>query len=160
MKLLDNFPKIETIPIGEIRMGCEAFGLIIKTAYGDFDTFKDMPILVGSENHQNLIEISSCNKYIKILGAFGVYILNVQDQSISAYKTTIRASVIETRDFGEGIEWSEEQAIYGKVKTHINSFKIHCYLQFPFIKKEHFHSALENYEKLRIKQIKEAVNAL
>jgi hypothetical protein len=160
MNLLEKFPKIETIPIGEIRMGCEAFGLIIKTAYGDFEIFKDMPILVGSENYQDRIEISSCNKYIKILGSFGVYILDVHDQSVSIYKTTIRANVIDTRGFGEGSEWSEEQAIYGAVKTHIDSFKSHFYLQFPFIKKEHFQSTLESYETLRIKQIKEAVNAL
>ncbi|WP_415753803.1 hypothetical protein [Pseudomonas leptonychotis] len=160
MNLLEKLPKIETIPIGEVRMGCEAFGLIIKTAYGDFEIFKDMPILVGSENYQDRIEISSCNKYIKVLGSLGVYILNVQDQSVSIYKTTIHANVIDTRDFGEGTEWSEEQAIYGKVKTHINSFKNHFYLQFPFVKKEHFHSTLVNYEKLRIKQIKDAVNAL
>jgi hypothetical protein len=160
MNLLESFPKIETVPIGEIRMGCEAFGIIIKTAYGDFDIFKDMPILVGDENYRNCIEVSACNKYIKLRGEFGVYILNTQDQSVSIYKATIRANVIDTRDFDEGIEWSEEQAIYGKFKTHINSFSSHLYLQFPFVKKEHFHSVLKNYETLRVKQIKEAVNAI
>jgi hypothetical protein len=142
---------VELNPLGEIRMGCDAYGITIKTNFGDFDVFKDVPILIGHTDHSRCIEQSNCKRYLLLMGEFGTYILDIKDQSISIYKTTIR---------GSNNEWSEEQAIFGKDKTHINGFSLHYYLQFPFVRQKIFYEILGKYEALRKEQIEAAVNAL
>ena len=151
MKSLSLEEKIEIIPLGEIRMGCDAYGIVIKTNSGNFDIFKKTPIMIGHTDHSRCIEESKCNDYLLVKGEFGTYILDIKNQSISVYKATIRT-------FNN--EWSEEQAIYGKERTHINGFDRHYYLQFPFVKKELFPEVFAKYEALRARQIEEAVNAL
>lgn len=142
---------VELNPLGEIRMGCDAYGITIKTNFGDFYIFKDVPILIGHTDSSKCIEQSECKRYIALEGAFGTYILDIKDQSVSVYRTTIR---------GSNNEWSEEQAIFGKDKTHINGFSCHYYLQFPFVRQQSFYEMLNKYEALRKKQIEVAVNAL
>ena len=142
---------IELNPLGEIRMGCDAYGVVIKTNFGVFDLFKETPILIGNTDHSRVIIHSKCHRYLLLKGSFGTYILDIKDQAISIYKTTIR---------GAGSEWSEEQAIFGKGKTHIKGFNQTYYLQFPFVRQEQFNEVLSKYESLRKKQIEEAVNAL
>ena len=146
--ILEN---IELNSLGEIRMGCDAYGVLIKTNFGDFSIFKDVPVLIGHKDYTKCIEQSECNEYLLLKGEFGKYILNIKDQTISIYKITIR---------GENNEWSEEQAIFGKEKTHLNTFSRHYYLQYPFVKQSAFKETLEKYEILRKEQIKAAVNAL
>ncbi len=75
----------------------------------------------------------------------------MKNQTVSVYKTTIKT---------ENNEWSEEQAIYGRDKTHLNGFNRHYYLQFPFVKKDEFESVYESYKILRQHQIEEAACAL
>lgn len=142
---------VELNPLGEIRMGCDAYGVTLKTSFGDFDVFKNIPILIGHTDHSKCIEQSKCNRYLLLSGEFGTYVLDIKDQSISVYKTTIR---------GENNEWSEEQAIFGKDKTHINGFSRHYYLQFPFVRQASFYEVLGKYEVLRKEQIHAAVDAL
>lgn len=132
-------------------MGCDAYGLSIKTSHGDFDIFKSTPILVGHTDYKKCIEQSTCQNFALIRGSFATYILDIENQSVSTYKVTIR---------GLDNAWSEEQAIYGKSKMHINGFSRPYYLQYPFVKKQLFHQTFEKYEELRRKQIEEAVNAL
>ena len=142
---------VELNPLGEIRMGCDAYGITIKTSFGAFDIFKDVPIMIGSTDHSKYLEQSSCKRYLLLKGEFGTYILDIKDQSISIYKTTVH---------GVNNEWSEEQAIFGKDKTHINGFSRHYYLQFPFVKQQSFYEIVGKYEALRKVQIEAAVNAL
>lgn len=137
-------------PLGEIRMGCDAYGLSIKTNFGDFDIFKDTPILIGNKDYSKCIEQSECTRYLLLRGEFGIYILDIKDQSVSAYKVTVR---------GSSNEWSEEQAIYGKVKSHIKGFARHYYLQFPFVRQNKFLQTVADYDALRRRQIKESLNA-
>lgn len=132
-------------------MGCDAYGVIIKTNFGDFYIFRDAPILIGHTDYSKCIEQSTCTRYLLLRGAFGTYILDIKDQSISVYKATIR---------GSNNEWSEEQAIFGKDKNHINGFSRNYYLQFPFVQQQLFHEIFGKYETLRIQQINSAVNAL
>ncbi|MFM1694675.1 hypothetical protein [Aeromonas salmonicida] len=143
--------EIELNPLGEIRMGCDAFGVVIKTNFGNFGLFKDSPIIIGNTDHSKVIVQSKCKRYLLVKGSFGTYILDIKDQSISIYKTTIR---------GAGNEWSEEQAIFGKDKTHIKGFDQTYYLQFPFVRQSEFNAVLSKYESLRKAQIEAAVNAL
>lgn len=142
---------VELNPLGEIRMGCDAYGMTLKTNFGDFDLFKDTLILIGHTDCSKHIEQSTCKRYVLLKGEFGIYILDIKDQSISIYKTTIR---------GENNEWSEEQAIFGKDKIHINGFSRQYYLQFPFVRQASFYKVLGKYELLRKEQIQAAVNAL
>ena len=142
---------VELNPLGEIRMGCDAYGIIIKTNFGDFDIFKDIPILIGNTDHSKYIEQSKCKRYLLPRSDFGTYILDIKDQSISIYKITMR---------GPNNEWIEEQAIFGKDKNHIGGFSRHYYLQYPFVRKESFHETLKKYETLRKVQIETAVNFL
>lgn len=142
---------IELNPLGEIRMGCDAYGVVIATNFGVFDIFKETPVLIGSKDHSKCITQSDCNRYLLLKGSFGTYILDIKDQSISIYKTTI---------CGETNEWSEEQAIFGKDKIHINGFSQHYYLQFPFVRQTQFNEVLARYKSLRKEQIEAAVNAL
>ncbi|WP_415891177.1 hypothetical protein ACMXYV_07600 [Neptuniibacter sp. SY11_33] len=142
---------IELNPLGEIRMGCDAYGVVIKTNFGVFDIFRDTPVLIGSTDHSKCITQSKCKRYLLMNGSFGTYILDIKDQSISIYKTTIR---------GATNEWCEEQAIFGKDKSHIKGFSQHYYLQFPFVRQAQFNEVLAKYESLRQKQIEAAVNAL
>jgi len=128
---------IELNPLGEIRMGCDGYGVVIKSNFGNIDIFKTVPILIGHSDHSKCIEHSSCKKYLLLKGEFGTYILNIKEQSISIYKITVR---------GLNNEWSEEQAIFGSEKKHINSFSSHYYLQFPFIHQKSFHDVVEKYE--------------
>lgn len=86
-----------------------------------------------------------------VKGSFGTYILDIKEQSISIYRTTIR---------GKNNEWSEEQAIFGKDKTHIKGFSQTYYLQFPFVRQSQFNEVFSKFESLRKQQIETAVNAL
>lgn len=73
-------------------MGCDAYGISIKTNFGDFDIFKDVPIFIGHTDYLKCIEQSKCSRYLCLKGAFGTYILDIKDQSISVYKTTLRGA--------------------------------------------------------------------
>ncbi len=151
---METEPKIESTevhPLGEIRMGCAAYGLTIKTNYGEFDLLSTIPVVVGEESVKDRIELSSCAQYVKVEGEFATWILDIRNQSISIYRTTIKT--IDN-------EWSEEQAIYGKEKKHINGFKKHVYLQFPFVDKANFETVYKAYEALRQKQIRDAASVL
>lgn len=143
--------EIELNPLGEIRMGCDAYGVVIKTNFGCFDIFKDTPVLIGHTDHSKCITQSECKRYLLVKGSFGTYILDIKEQSISIYKTTIR---------GKNNEWSEEQAIFGKDKTHIKGFDQTYYLQFPFVRQAQFNEVFSKFECLRKQQIEAAVNAL
>lgn len=143
--------EISLNPLGEIAMGCEAYGVVIRTNFGNFDVFRDIPILVGHTNHSKCIIQSECNDYILILGSFGQYILDIKDQTISIYKITIR---------GSDNEWCEENPIFGKDRIHIKGFSKHYYLQFPFVRQSQFNEVLSKYESLRRIQIEVAVNTL
>ena len=151
---MDAEPKIEDTeihPLGEIRMGCEAFGVTIKTNYGEFDFLSLIPVAVGKENVRDRLEISSCGRYLKVEGEFATWVLDIRNQSISIYRATIRT---------ENNEWSEEQVIYGNERTHISGFKRHIHLQVPFVEKASFEKIYRNYESLRQNQIIEAASAL
>ena len=143
--------EVELNPLGEIRMGCDAYGLLIKTNFGDFELFKDVPILVGHTDYSKCIEQSECKRYLLLRGAFGVYILDIKDQSVSVYRLTIR---------GESHEVSEENPIFGTEKQHISGFSKTYFLQFPFVRKADFYSVLSKFETLRKKQISDLVSAL
>ena len=99
--------RVKLNPLGEVRMGCDAYGVIIETSFGCFDIFKEVPILIGHEDYTKHIEQSACHRYLSLRGEFGIYILDIKDQSISVYQTTIR---------GITNEWSKEQAIFGQEK--------------------------------------------
>jgi len=142
---------IELVPIHEVAMGCESYGIRIKTKNGDFDNFSNLPVIVGHDDPARCTEESSCGKYYRVSGAFTTWILDLQNQSICVYKTTIR-----TPEY----EWSEEQAIYGKDRLHISTFTRHYYLQFPFVGKTEFEEFYNKYVSMRIKQITQAANAL
>ena len=157
MKLIERLPKYEIMSLGEFRMGCEAYGLRIRTGYGIFDFMIDMPVLIGSDNWQKVIEESCCGEYIKVDGAFDTFILKCSELRASVYKTTINTSVIDDRDWGEGGEWTVENVIYGSQRQHINTFKNHIYLQFPFVDQGIVNKMLGDYKALRVKQIAEAV---
>ncbi|MFG1488451.1 hypothetical protein ABMA58_04310 [Oceanospirillum sp. HFRX-1_2] len=142
---------IALIPLGEIRMGCDAYGMLITTNFGVFDFLKNKPVLIGTQDHSRIIEQSSCKRYLLIKAAFTTYILDIKEQAISVYKTNIR---------GSSGEWCEEHAVYGKKNEHIKGFSTHYFLQFPFVKQDKFDQVLAGYESLRRRQIEEAVNAL
>ena len=76
-------------PLGEILMGCYAYGFVIKTNFGNFVIFKETPILIGHTDHSKCIAQSDCKRYLLVKGGFGTYILDIKDQSISINKTTI-----------------------------------------------------------------------
>lgn len=142
---------IELTPLGEIRMGCDAYGLIINTNFGRFDVFSDIPVIVGYTDHTKCVIQSSCKRYILVQGESDTYILDIKDQTVSLYKTTIR---------GDGNTWSEEQAIYGSERAHIKGFPKTYYLQFPFVKQSQFSQFKTKFDNLRKQQIKDAVNAI
>lgn len=150
MKAEPRIKKIEFVPMGEIAMGCEAHGIRIETEYGNFENLARVPVLVGRQDPDGCTELSSCKRYLRVHGAFTTWILDIESQSISVYRTTIR-----TPDR----EWSEEQAIYGKQRVHLRGFKQHYHLQFPFVAKADFDSIYQQYEELRQRQIKEASDA-
>src|SRR5690606_24538945 len=112
--------EIELNPLGEIRMGCDAYGVMIKTNFGCFDIFKDIPVLIGHADHSKCISQSECKRYLLVKACIGTYILDVKEQSISIYKTTFR---------GKNNECCEELAIFAKEKTHIQGFSQTYYLQ-------------------------------
>ena len=142
---------IQIHPMGEIRTGCEAFGITISTNFGVIDVFADSHVLVGHTDRSKCIEQSNCSRYLLLRTAFDTFIIDIKDQAISVYKTTI---------WGKGNEWTEEQAIYGNEKTHVSGFSRNYYLQFPFVRKAHFKQTFNNFKQMRIEQIATAVAAL
>lgn len=151
MKKIAVVQDVELNSLGEFRMGCEAYGITINTNFGDIETFKDVPIMIGQTDYSRVIEQSSCKRYLLIIGAFATYILDIKEQTISVYRATVR---------GVNNEWCEENPIYGKETHHVNGLSRHYYLQFPFVKKEHFHQVFGAYTALRKRQIEEATAAL
>jgi hypothetical protein len=151
MEADSEIESIELVPIQEVAMGCESYGIRIRTRFGNIENFSNLPVVVGHDDHSKCTEISSCKQYLCIRGAFTTWIVDLKSQTISVYKTTIRT---------QGNEWSEEQAVFGKIRHHISSFNRHYYLQFPFVEKSKFENVYKKYEALREKQIEEASNAL
>lgn len=142
---------IELNPLGEFRMGCDAYGMIIKTNFGDIETFKDVPIMIGQTDYSKCVEQSLCTRYLSIKGAFATYIVDIKDQAISVYRATVR---------GVNNECCDENPIYGKETHHVKGLSRHYYLQFPFVRKDRFTKVYEDYEALRRKQIQELTDAL
>lgn len=140
---------IELIPLGEIRMGCDAYGVLIKTNFGEIDVFQDTPILVGQTDPAKVIEQSSCNRYVLIKGAFATYMVDIKDQSISVYRATVR---------GPNNEWCDENPVYGAESHHVKGFSRHYHLQFPFVHNDRFHQVFDEYEALRCRQIAAATS--
>jgi len=66
--------KVVLNPLGEIRMGCDAYGVIIETNFGDFDIFKDVPIIIWGTDYSRHIEQSKCKRYLLLMSDFGTYI--------------------------------------------------------------------------------------
>lgn len=153
MEKLAVIEKVELYPLGEIAMGCPSYGLIINTNFGQVDVFREIPIVIGSENYRQQIDQSTCSRYLSISSDFGIYILDIKDQSISIFKITIRSN--------DGA-WSEEQAIYGSNEEHIKGFSHNkqYFLQFPFVRKNKFLEILNDYKTMRQKQIAVAKNAI
>lgn len=148
MKKLPQSISFDINPLGEFRMGCEAFGLTINTPYGHFELFKEMPILINTTHYNNAVELSTCQRYLLLHGAFDLFILDLQEQRVSVYRVTIRTP--------EG-RWSEEQAIYGDETMHLNGFSRHYYLQFPFVEQSHFLAVFNQFKAMRIQQIQQAM---
>ncbi|CAH8188420.1 hypothetical protein [Vibrio aestuarianus] len=147
---MSTVEKIESVSLGEFRMGCEGYGLIISTTHGIIDVFKDEIISVNSQDSERIVMHSKCDDFLLINGEFDQYIVDIKGQRISVYRTTIRTSGI----------WSEEIAIFGKEKTHINGFSRHYYLQFPFVIQQDFKRTLSRYKSLREQQLLEMESAL
>ncbi|MCZ4371292.1 hypothetical protein O4H50_05765 [Vibrio diazotrophicus] len=147
---MNTVENIEFVPLGEIRMGCEGYGLIIYTVHGVIDVFKDEIISVNSQDSERVVMLSKCGEFLMVNGEFGQYIVNIREQRISVYRITIRSNSI----------WSEEIAVFGKEKTHINGFSRHYYLQFPFIIQQDFQKTLSRYKSLRERQLLEMESAL
>lgn len=140
---------VELHPLGEIRMGCQAYGISIETNFGNFEVFRQAPILVGHTDYDKQLSQSKCTRYIALHGSFATYLLDIKDQSIAIYRMTIR---------GKNNQLSEENAILGKRRFHISGFSQSYFLQFPFIKKECFNDAVEHYIERRQQQMAEAMN--
>ena len=143
--------EVELKPLGEFRMGCDAYGIIIKTNFGHIETFKDVPIMIGQTDSSKCIEQSACTRYLSIKGAFSTYIVDIKDQAISIYRTTMR---------GLNNELCDENPIYGTETHHIKGLRRHYYLQFPFVGKDRFFQIFADYEVIRRRQIKELRDAL
>ena len=47
---------IELNPLGEFRMGCDAYGMTIKTNFGEIETFRDVPVMIGQTDHSKFVE--------------------------------------------------------------------------------------------------------
>ena len=142
---------IELNPLGEFLMGCDAYGMTIKTNFGEIETFRDVPVMIGQTDYSKFVEQSSCKGYLLIKGAFATYIVDIKDQTISVYRATVR---------GVNNEWCDENPIYGKETRHVQGFSRHYHLQFPFVRKDRFHQVFRDYEALRRRQIQELTSAL
>ncbi|KJQ84363.1 MULTISPECIES: hypothetical protein [unclassified Vibrio] len=147
---MSEVEKIEFVSLGEFRMGCEGYGLIISTTHGAIDIFKDEIISVNSQDPERVVMHSKCGDYLLINGEFDQYIVDIRELRISVYRTTIRTNGI----------WSEEIAVFGKEKTHINGFSRHYYVQFPFVIQQDFKKTLSHYKSLREQQLLEMESAL
>ena len=144
---------VELYPLGEAAMGCPSYGMTINTNFGSIDCFKEIRIVIGSENYRKQIEQSACSRYLRLWSDFGTYIIDIKDQSISVFQITVR---------GDDGEWSEEQAVFGSQTEHVKGFSDRrtYYLQFPFVRKDKFLEVLTEYTELRKKQMAEARNAI
>lgn len=146
---------ITTLSLGEIRMGCTAYGINIKAVNGEFKSLEAAPILVGSDDWKNIVEASTCCRYLVIHGQFCIYILDLEEISVSLYRATIRGRIGE---WDEGVTvWSEETPICGSNTFHLNGVSgKHYYLQFPFVRDSEFSNFFDSYHALRMQQIIQA----
>ncbi len=136
---------ITAMPLGEIRMGCEAWGLSIAGKQTAFSALSNHSVLVGSADWSDRVVHSRCGDYLIVEGVFFTFVLSLGHQTLSLYKATLRD------DTGT---WCEETPIFGKDTLHLNGTNgKHYYVQFPFIPDEKFWPVFRAYEQLRLAQI-------
>ena len=162
MELLEKLPKIEIHPIGEFRMGAMGYGLTIHTAYGIYDFLRDIPTLIGTDNHSSAVEISKDERYFKVSGPDVKYILDSKYMNVSVYRINIRAKSERGRyAWSESVScYTEENCIFGRNTEHIRGFHQNVYLQCPWVGQDEILSLICKYQKLRVAQIIDAINAL
>lgn len=133
--------------LGEIRMGCPSFGLLLEDNEEVYQTFSEEAIFITQDKGSIITKIceSTDGLYLIIKGDFFTYIINKAEKTVSVYKATIRSE--------SGI-WSEETPIAGSETYHLNGTDgRHYYLQFPFIHLKNFKRNWQNYNHIRIDQI-------
>lgn len=136
---------VAAMPLGEIHMGSEAWGLSIAGKQSTFTALSNHPVLVGSANWTDRVMHSRCGDYLIVEGAFFTFVLSLGHQTLSLYKATLRD------DTGT---WCEETPIFGEETQHLNGANgKHYYVQFPFIPDEEFWPVFRTYEQLRLAQI-------
>jgi len=149
-----------TVGLGEFRMGCDAYGLVVSSARGTFRALEAAPVFVGNEDTDKALELSTCDRYLIVGGAFATYVLDLEDTSISLFKVTIRKRIRSENPYEDFSVWSEENPIYQKHNLHLNGKSgRHYFLQFPFVRDEDFNASFDIYHALRVRQILEARKA-
>jgi hypothetical protein len=142
---------VKPLPLGEIRMGCEAWGLSVDGGGWGFSALCAHPVLVGSADWEERTHQSLCGKFLVVEGAFFTFVLSLEDQTLSLYKATVRDN---------NGTWCEETPIYREDTRHLDGQNgKHYYIQFPFFPDEKFWEEFRAYEKLRLAQIEHARHA-
>jgi hypothetical protein len=140
--------KYTIIPLGEIRMGSEAFGLSISLDGKEYDVLTKANVFLSLNEKQIAEKIIECRDGIHtvIEGYFATYVINENKKQMSLYRATVRSQ--------DGI-WCEETPIFGNEIEHIDGKNgKHYYIQFPFVEIAHFNTKWSEYEAIRIQQIK------
>jgi hypothetical protein len=142
---------VNTVPLGEIRMGCEAWGLSIRVNDFEFTAIKSEPVLVNTGDWSRRVQESRCGQYLIVEAQFFTFVLNIEEKTVSLFRATIR---------GPNSIWCEETPIYKSDSCHVDRVDgRHCYLQFPFVPDSAFWDTFRIYEKLRLAQIQHAHDA-
>jgi hypothetical protein len=141
---------IKLVSHGEFRLGSEGYGLIL--LFGDIkiECLKKYIVFVNTTEEEalRLIDYSSDEKFLIINGALDKFIVNIQNKTISLYRTYIHSA--------DGEIWCEETPIFGDEFTDIHVNDTYLEIQFPFVDHRSFNIAYEQYHQFRLQQIEEA----
>lgn len=139
----------ELIPLGEIRMGADVAGLVIRHGDREWDVLKstDVFFCVHPQSFRTLIETTKCNRFDVITGWQFTFVVDKVDESLSVLRARYRI---------DSVTFCDETPILGTQSQPLETAdKALGTVHFPFVPFERFWPAWERYVTLRTRQIAE-----
>ena len=138
--------------IGEFRMGCPAFGVVLERDGRSFEMLaKTMVTMTGGEQPTIGFHESDDDRYLLLHGIWATYVVDLDEFTMSVYDVQINE-----RQPDDTFIWSKECAIFGsstrKITAKDNKF---FFVQFPFCSPgDDFEGVLRRFTDMRVEQIK------
>jgi hypothetical protein len=139
----------ELIYLGEIRMGADVSGLIIRHGNREWDVLKAHEVFfcVGRQDRRSLIQTTKCNQFDVIAGWNFTFVVDKVNESLSVLRARYRV---------DDTTFCDETPIIGAKSQYLeNAVTTLGTTHFPFIPFDRFWRVWDGYVAIRKQQIAE-----